>query len=70
MTELLMRVFNRKEYWKRKVAEMHDLMLGAEFRYKKASKGHRKCADLHFEYKLARLNLEKAWQKYSKARGY
>ena len=70
MTELLMKVFNRKEYWKRKVAELHDILLGAEFRYKKAVRWHKKCSDLAFEYKLARLNLEKAWAEYTKARGY
>ncbi len=70
MTELLMRIFNKKEYWNKKVTEMYNIMRGAEFRYNQAVKNHRKRADLHFEYKLARLNLEKAWQQYSKARGY
>lgn len=70
MTELFMKVFMRKEYWKRKVEELHNIMMGAEFRYKKAVKDHRKCSHLNFEYKLARLNFEKAFQEYQKARGY
>lgn len=70
MTELFLRVFNKKEYWKRKVQEMYDIMQGAEFRYKRAVKGHRKRADLSSAYKLARLNFEKAWAEYQKVRGF
>lgn len=69
MTELLLKVFNKKEYWRRKAQEMHDIMVGAEFRYNQAVKRHRKRSDLHFEYKLARLNFEKAAQKHREALG-
>ena len=70
MTELLMKVFNKKEYLRRKAQEMYDIMVGAEFRWRKAIRLHQKSADLSFEYKLARLNFEKAFQQYQKARGY
>lgn len=70
MTELLLRVFNKKEYWKREMNKLHDIMVGAEFRWRKAIRWHEKSADLSFEYKLARLNFEKAFQQYQKARGY
>ena len=69
MTELLLKVFNKKEYWRRKAQEMHNIMVGAEFRWRKAIKLHRKSADLSFEYKLARLNFEKAAKEHREALG-
>ena len=70
MTELLMKIFMNDRYWKNKLDKLQALMLGAEFKYKKAARLHRECADLHFEYKLARLNFEKAWKQYKDKMGW
>ena len=70
MTELLLRVFNKRKYWEMKAQEMHNIMTGAEFRWRKAIKWHEKSADLSFEYKLARLNFEKAVAQLHKVRGF
>jgi hypothetical protein len=70
MTELLKKLFQPKKYWEGKVHECHDAMLSAEFKWKKAIKWHEKSKHLRVKYELARLNFEKAWKKYTTARGF
>lgn len=70
MTELFLKVFRKKEYWKRKVEETHAIMLGAEFNWRKARRYHRRSSSLHIEYALARLNFEKACNEFHKAMGW
>ena len=67
MRNLFLKLFNKKAYYKKQAEELYDIMLGAEYMWKKARAYHRASKKLHSEYTLARVNFETAFKKYKEA---
>lgn len=69
MKELLLKIFNKRAYWNRKMNELAKEEMAARYAWRDAMEHHRKSKDLRFKYELAALRVNKAYPKYLKAMG-
>lgn len=67
--ELLLKIFNKRAYWIRKMTKLAKEEREARYAWRDAVEHHRKSKDLRFKYELCALRVNKAYPEYLKAMG-
>lgn len=70
MKEFLMKLFNKKEYLRKKVEQKHDIYVGAKFKYDRAVRLHRERKQLRREFEHATAEFMTAFKEWKEYRGF